>query len=181
MRWHEMIAEACDSLDVQVVIGLGRTPGARSGLAPKLPRRAIVANFAPQRELISRAALVITHAGLNSTLETLSAGVPIVAVPISHDQPGVAARLRRLGASRDIPAPELTVDRLRAALAQVLSTPSCRSRARECAQLLSTINGPELAADVIETAFLTRQRVRRPGDSGQTRSSLWFPLRRGAS
>jgi zeaxanthin glucosyltransferase len=162
MRWHEMIAEACAGLDVQLVIGLGRTSNDLIELAPNLSNRAIVARFAPQRALISRAALVITHAGLNSTLETLSAGAPIVAIPISHDQPGVAARLHRLGVARVLPAEKLTAARLRSEISLVTNTPSFRAQARECANLLRASIGPELAADIIEEAFHTRQRVRRP-------------------
>ncbi len=161
MRWYEMIAEACAQLDLQLVIGLGRNAGDRIELPPLLSKRAIVASFAPQRALISRAALVITHGGLNSALETLSAGVPMVAVPISHDQPGVAARLRRLGVGCALPAAQLTANRLSSAVCQALNTPSFRERAGECADLLAPINGPELAADIIERAFQTRRRVRR--------------------
>ncbi len=161
MRWYGIIAAACEGLDVQLVIGLGRISEDVGALLPELPQRTIVAHFAPQRELISRAALVITHAGLNSTLETLSAGVPIVAVPISHDQPGVAARLRHLGAGKVISAAELTVDRLRPAIAEVMQTSSFGLRARECARSLHEINGQELAADVIERAFQTGQRTVR--------------------
>lgn len=160
MRWYEVIAEACARLDLQLVIGLGRNPDDRIEPAPMLSTRAIVARFAPQRALISRAALVITHAGLNSALETLSAGVPMVAVPISHDQPGVAARLRRLGVGCAIPAAELTGHRLISAISHVMSTPSFRERARSCANLLGPIDGPGLAADIIESAFQTRRRVR---------------------
>jgi zeaxanthin glucosyltransferase len=50
-------------------------------------------NTAPQIELLKRAPLCITRAGLNTVLEALAQGVPIVAIPIGFDQPGVAARV----------------------------------------------------------------------------------------
>src|SRR6266853_6737775 len=43
--------------------------------------------------LLKRAALCITHAGLNTSLESLAQGVPMVAIPVTNDQPGVAARI----------------------------------------------------------------------------------------
>jgi UDP:flavonoid glycosyltransferase YjiC (YdhE family) len=52
-----------------------------------------VVPFAPQLELLRRAAITITHAGLNTALESLAQGVPMVAIPITNDQPGVASRL----------------------------------------------------------------------------------------
>lgn len=59
---------------------------------PELPGNPIVVNYAPQLELLKIADLTITHAGVNTTLESLSNGVPLVAIPITNDQPGVAAR-----------------------------------------------------------------------------------------
>ena len=41
-------------------------------------------------ELLQRAALTITNTSLNRTLESLSCGVPMVAIPIANNQPGVA-------------------------------------------------------------------------------------------
>lgn len=48
---------------------------------------------APQLELLKRASVCITHAGFNTVIESLANGVPQVAIPITHDQPGVAARI----------------------------------------------------------------------------------------
>jgi len=58
-----------------------------------IPANTIVVRIAPQMELLKRAALCITHAGLNTVLEALAQGVPMVAIPIGYDQPGVAARI----------------------------------------------------------------------------------------
>ena len=85
------IAEACRHLDAQLVIALGG--GSSPDALPPLPGAPLVVGFAPQLELLQRAALTITHAGLNTVLESLRCGVPMVAIPIANDQPGVAARV----------------------------------------------------------------------------------------
>ena len=36
---------------------------------------------------------MINHAGINTVLETLMEGKPMIAIPITHDQPALAARL----------------------------------------------------------------------------------------
>jgi len=76
------IAEACNGLDAQLVISLG------GGSSPEqigpMPGNPIVVQMAPQLELVKRATLVITHAGLNTALECLSAGVPMVAIPVGN-------------------------------------------------------------------------------------------------
>jgi MGT family glycosyltransferase len=151
-RWYEIIAAACKDLSAPLVIGLGRHSTDAAELAARLSP-GIVTPFAPQRALLARATLAITHAGLNSALEVLSAGVPAVAIPISHDQPGVAARLRRLGVARVLPAKHLSVAGLRSEICTILKDQSFQRSAAECAARLRCIDGPDLAADVIETAF----------------------------
>jgi zeaxanthin glucosyltransferase len=160
-RWYEMIAEACAQLGVRLVVGLGRDAGEKNEQEAILAGRAIVMRFAPQQALMSRAALVITHAGLNSALEALSAGVPIMSLPIAHDQAGVAARLRRLGVALTIPARKLTVPELSAAISRLLNDSRFSTQSRMCADRLRPLNGPKLAADILETAFQTRTRVQR--------------------
>lgn len=64
---------------------------------PRVAGESIVVEFAPQLELLKCAALCITHAGLNTALECLSNGLPMVAIPITNDQPGVAARSEWMG------------------------------------------------------------------------------------
>ena len=74
-RPYQIIAEACAGLDAQLVVALGR-----SGTAPeKLAGDPIVAGYAPQRPLLQRSRMVITHGGLNTTLEALTEGLPMVA------------------------------------------------------------------------------------------------------
>ena len=112
----QCIAEACDGLDAQLVISLG---GGSSPELQSLPGSPLVVEYAPQLELLKKATLTITHAGLNTVLESLSEGVPLVAIPITNDQPGVAARLAWTGAGEVVPLSGLSVPRLRAAIQQV--------------------------------------------------------------
>jgi zeaxanthin glucosyltransferase len=56
-----------------------------------VPKNAIIVREAPQLELLKRASVCITHAGLNTVLESLAQGVPQVAIPVTYDQPEAAA------------------------------------------------------------------------------------------
>src|SRR5208283_1620143 len=79
--------------------------------------------YVPQLEILKKARLCITHAGLNTVLESLANAVPMVAIPITNDQPGVAARLAWTGAGEFIPSKKLTPSALRAAIQRVLGQP----------------------------------------------------------
>lgn len=58
--------------------------------------------------------------GLNTALESLSNELPVVAIPITNDQPGVASRLEWLGVAEVVQPRKLSASRLRAALEKVL-------------------------------------------------------------
>jgi glycosyltransferase, MGT family len=145
------IAEACTGLNAQLVLSLG------GGLDPAhlkaLPGDPIVVRYAPQLELLKRAAAVITHAGLNTVLESLAEGVPLVAIPLGNDQPGVAARVAALGAGIVITPSRLSAARLRAALQAVLQHPSYRSAAGAIRDAMQAIDGKARAADIIEDSL----------------------------
>lgn len=148
------IAEACAGLDAQLVISLGGGLDAQN--FGSLPGNPVVVRFAPQLEILKRAALVITHAGFNTVLESLCEGVPMVAVPLGNDQPGVAARLRARGAGLVVPRRRLTAARLRKAVLLVLCEPGYRDAARALQRAIQSIDGPGRAAELIEQALKLR-------------------------
>lgn len=142
------IAEACTGLNLQLALSLG------GGLDPtrlaSLPGNPIVVSYAPQLQLLKRAAAVITHAGLNTVLESLAEGVPLVALPQGNDQPGVAARVAAKGAGIVIPRRKINAQRLRTAIRSVLEDSRYRSAARNLQIAMQQIDGLETAADIIE-------------------------------
>jgi zeaxanthin glucosyltransferase len=97
--------------DVQVVLSVGKNISPEN--LGRIPSNTIVVRSAPQIELLKRAALYVTHAGLNTVLESLAQGVPMIAIPIGYDQPGTAARIAHHGVGEFIELDELTTKRLR--------------------------------------------------------------------
>jgi hypothetical protein len=57
-----------------------------------------------------------------TTAASLAHGVPMIAIPIAFDQPGVGARLLRTDTGKAIPVHKLNSCRLRLAIAEVLGT-----------------------------------------------------------
>jgi zeaxanthin glucosyltransferase len=137
--------------DVQVVLSVGNNISPES--LGRIPANAIVVRSAPQIELLKRAALCITHAGLNTVLESLAQGVPMVAIPIAYDQPGAAARIAYHGVGELVELDELTTERLRGLIEKVLQDPSYRERAGYFRKVISKTRGLDVAANIIEQAF----------------------------
>jgi UDP:flavonoid glycosyltransferase YjiC (YdhE family) len=156
LQTFRMMAEACAGLDLQLVISLGG--GQDPALLGDLPGDAIVVGYAPQLDLIRQSALTISHGGLNTALESVAEGVPMVVLPVTYDQPGVGARVEWSGVGRSIPVGRLTVDRLRHAVRIVLGNPAYRRRAGRLQSSIEAADGLNRAADVIEAAFGTSWR-----------------------
>ena len=145
------IAEGCAGLEAQLVISLG------GGLEPSrlgaLAGGPVVVRYAPQLEVVKRAAVVITHAGLNTVLESLAEGVPLVALPLGNDQPGVAARVAARGAGVVIPQKKLNARKLRAAVQTVLHNESYHRAAGALKKAIAEADGLNRAAGIIEDAL----------------------------
>jgi MGT family glycosyltransferase len=151
------IASACEGLDAQLVISLGGSATPES--LPELPGSPLVLGYAPQLELLQKATLTITHAGMNTTLESLSNGVPMVAIPIANDQPGVAARIAWTGAGEVVPLSRLKVPRLRTAIERVLTEDSYKNNASRLQEAIRRAGGVSRAADIVEQAISTGKPV----------------------
>lgn len=159
MDMFTKIAEAVAPLQVQLVISLGAADQDVTLLASRSAGKPLIVPFAPQLALLQKAALTITHAGLNTALESLARGVPMVAIPITNDQPGVARRLEWLGLAEVVLPRQMTVERVRQAVERVLEDPSYRERARERSREIANLDGLNHAADIVEKAFYTRAPV----------------------
>jgi zeaxanthin glucosyltransferase len=151
------IAKAAIGLkELQFVLAVG------GQLDPKqlgeIPADVVAVSHAPQIEILKRSSLCITHAGLNTALESLSSGVPMLALPITNDQPGVAARIanKKVGAvmSPDQSSPENFVT----AIKRVLEDYTFRDNARRVQEAIRRADGLAIAVDTLETAFGLEER-----------------------
>lgn len=146
------IAEAVGTRPgMQLVLSIG--PSLDPEKISSLPANSIVVKNAPQIELLKRSALCITHAGLNTALESLTQGVPMVAIPVSIDQPGVAARIAYTKTGAYVPLRELSTSRLSTLIDDVLGNPEYRQNANKMREAIARTNGLEKAADLLEQAF----------------------------
>ncbi|MBU7581536.1 MAG: glycosyltransferase [Nostoc sp. TH1S01] len=153
------IAEACKDFDAQLVISLGGS--ASPEVLQGLPGNPLVVGYAPQLELLQKANLTITHAGMNTTLECLTNGVPMVAIPVTNDQPGIAARIAWSGCGEAIPLKKVTVSKLRNAVQKVLTNDSYKNNALRLQAAIKQAGGVSRAIDIVEQAVNTGKPVLR--------------------
>lgn len=105
----------------------------------------------PHEWLLPRTAAVVHHAGAGTTGAALRAGVPAVPVPVMIDQFFWADRLARLGvASKPIPFPGLSADRLARGIRLAVDDGSHRRRAQALARTIDAEDGAGRVVEAVE-------------------------------
>jgi zeaxanthin glucosyltransferase len=138
--------------DWQLVLSTGGLLDASDISAPP---GGIVVSWAPQLELLGRASVMVTHAGLGTVKECILCGVPMVLFPIDKDQPDNTRRAvhHGLGVSgdlRDFSAAAI------ASLVEQADRPAVRSnveRMRQCfLEAERSANGVRLIEELLDQA-----------------------------
>jgi MGT family glycosyltransferase len=139
----------------QVVLSIGKTVDEKALGTP--PANFIVRRYVPQLDILERAALFVTHGGMNSASEALLYHVPMVVIPQMGDQFFVAQRVQEVGAGRYLAASEVTAPRLRALAEQVLADPNAKAQCKRIGTSLREAGGYQRAAE--EILAFTRSQV----------------------
>lgn len=153
----KQIAAACEDLEVQLVISHGG--GMDEASIQQLPGSPLVVPYAPQYELLAKAQLTITHAGLNTVLDSLSHGVPLVAIPITYEQPAIASRLEWLNVGEVIPLKQVSVAKIKSKIEQVLGESVYKENAVKLKNSIHCSGGVKQASDLILQAITGRSTL----------------------
>ncbi len=118
------------------------------------PANTLVRQTVPQLEVLRHTAAFVTHGGMNSAMEGLSFGVPLVVVPQQVEQliigkvvedRGAALVLRHNVSRRAVPPAEL-----RTAVEHALTDPAMRTAAKTMSTTLTTGGGAPAGADAVQ-------------------------------
>jgi UDP:flavonoid glycosyltransferase YjiC (YdhE family) len=140
--YREAIGALAD-LPVQTLVTIGdrRDPAELGTLPPSVT----VQRWAPQSEVMSRAAAMVGHGGSGSTLSALAAGVPQAFVPLFVDGPANADRVAAAGAG-------LVADDLAADVKRLLDDPRYGEAAAAIAAEIRALPPVDDAVTVIQRA-----------------------------
>ncbi|ANB04386.1 oleandomycin glycosyltransferase [Streptomyces ambofaciens] len=158
-RLLRTFATALAPLGGTVVVSTGQTDP--TALGP-LPGNVLTRRSVPQLEVLDRAALFITHGGMNSVNEALFAGVPLLVVPQGADQPMVARRVVELGAGLSIRTENVTEDSVRAVARRLLEDSRFRAATAGLRATQREAGGYRRAADELERYLRPAGPAARP-------------------
>src|SRR4030088_570159 len=149
--FRTIVAALTKHKDLQLVLSVGDQVDPE--VIGPVPSNAIIVKQAPQLELLKQTSVCITHAGLNTVLESLAQGVPQVAIPVTFEQPGVAARIAQKQTGVVTSLDKLTADYLSTLLDEVLTESTYRENAGKLQKGIPKANGLSVAADLVEESL----------------------------
>lgn len=169
------VAKACERLGLRLVLTQGGL--AKDGNADSLPGHPLIYDWVPQETVLQQVDLVVCHAGINTVLEPLMAGLPMVVMPLAFEQPGIGARCAHSGAGIML-SRRASVGALAKAVASIRNDPRFRLRAEAIRDEIRRSGGAARAADLIEQslglcaplAVATTERAATDGARGDSRS-----------
>jgi zeaxanthin glucosyltransferase len=150
---YQKVADAFKDLpEYQLIMSLGN-----SSIYPESIKKynnAVVEKFLPQPELLNKAAICITHAGFNTTIEALSEGLPLIAIPVANDQPAIAARIEWHGVGLCLSIKKVTPSEIVASIKKVSSNETYKQAALKIQKSIQESPGLGHAVHLIEKNLL---------------------------
>lgn len=137
--------EALRDTDYQVILSVGELVDQTS--FGRLPENISVHSHVDQIALLEKADVFISHCGMNSVNESLYFGVPLVMLPQTSEQGGVATRVEQLGAGLRLK--KTSPAAIGQAVQQLLSDPSYRKNAQLISQSFKRCSGAKGAVEKI--------------------------------
>jgi MGT family glycosyltransferase len=135
----QKVINALSSMDVRAVVTLGQALDASELVAAP---NVIVVPSAPHSVILNDASVVVSHAGHGTTMKTLSAGVPLVCLPMGRDQDITAERVVHLGAGIQLPRSASSTE-IAQAITEVMDNPEFRTNALRMATTIAEEHKPD--------------------------------------
>lgn len=133
--------------DLQVVLAVGEN--VRMEELRRVPENFIVERRVPQLAVLERAAAFVTHGGVNSVMESLQRGVPLVVVPQMSEQEMNGRRVEEIGAGIYLTKESVTAESLRGAVLRVLREEGFREGVEKARASFAEAGGEKRAADAV--------------------------------
>lgn len=147
-EFFRMVAESARGRSWHVVMAVGELVNMDE--LGVLPANVEVHVRVPQLSVLERAHAFVTHAGMGSTLEALSHGVPMVALAQMAEQQANADRIRELGLGEALDPQTITPDALWNAIERVAHDPQIALRLSGMRTEIEASGGAKVGANTVE-------------------------------
>jgi len=145
MPFYKACISALRDTDYQVIMSVGNLVSIEE--FGKLPENISVYSHVDQIAVLKKADVFVSHCGMNSVSESLYFEVPLVMMPQTSEQKGVAERVSQLGAGIKLDKPDATS--ILSAINKILSVDTYKQNAVKISEGFKRSSGAKGAADKI--------------------------------
>ena len=145
MSFYKTCIDVFKNTDYQVIMSVGNLVSLES--FGELPKNISVFSCVDQIAVLKKADAFVSHCGMNSVSESLYFEVPLVMLPQTTEQKGVAQRVLELGAG--IKPDKPNADSILIAVNDILNDSSYKKNAKRIASDFKNCSGPKGAVDKI--------------------------------
>lgn len=138
---YTAMVAALGELPCTALVSVGEQ--ARDWSGPR-PANVRLMSFVPLSLLLGRAELCVSHAGFGGVALALTAGAPMVNVPMFGDQPPTSVRVEELGLGLHVEPTAATAEALTEACGKVLADRTFAHRAAAMARKMAALPGYEV-------------------------------------
>jgi len=151
ISFFQACAEAARGENFQMVMALG--PGTGRDALPHAPDNVLIrqSGTLPQLELLQRAQLFIMHGAGGGLRESALHAVPMLAVPQTYEQEIFSAQMCQQGVGLMHHDSEISSDRLKISILQILGDPSFQKKAARLRDACQKAGGVTAAVDAIQS------------------------------
>ena len=114
------------------------------------PENIFVAELAPGSKFLEKSDLVVCQGGNGTIYQAMSMGVPIIGIPAIHDQEFNLNRVEALGLGIQLSERKFKPKHLTDAVNRILNDEKYKRKAVEFKEVLSSYNGPNAGAELID-------------------------------
>ena len=145
MPFYKACISALRDTDYQVIMSVGNLVSIED--FGELPENISIYSHVDQIAVLEKADVFVSHCGMNSVSESLYFEVPLVMLPQTAEQKGVAERVSQLGAGIKLDKPDATS--ILSAINKILSIDTYKQNAEKIAKGFKSSLGAKGAADKI--------------------------------
>ena len=145
MPFYKSCISALTKTDYQVIMSVGNLVSIED--FGRLPENISIFSHVDQIAVLKKADVFVSHCGMNSVSESLYFEVPLVMLPQTTEQKGVAERVSQLGAG--VKLDKLDATSILSAINKILSVDTYKQNAKKIAKGFKNSSGAKGAADKI--------------------------------
>jgi MGT family glycosyltransferase len=142
---YRTVLNALEGLPIRALPTTG--PGMKVSALGSIPNNVTVEAWVPQDEVWPHASALVCHGGSGTVLGGLTAGMPMVVIPLFADQPDNAQRIENAGAGVAVFEPDTSA--VQAAIQRVLADIKIRKTAGRIAEEIASMPSVDDAVDAL--------------------------------